>query len=454
MASDSSQSSIAERVSIPKGGVPLFDPLYVIGTNPGYVIVALCLIPALLTYASFCISDPTLLSSSYFFCMCFLHMAGSAFFVFLVCMTLPQRPVNALYLRSFRNDSETLSIRTAIASALGPQFRLSGIRDPRRRVSPILRSLHIFAFCARYNTPKYMNLEAGDDWLDRLRCTLETIDIVFIDTADITTHLQSEIDIVNKVFAPDRVVVIAHDDATAATLQTVVGEQCATMERMNTCRNHVLVWDGNDTALRQSFASTIFDISTSHPSVGQRQPKVRVKCPEERVLWQGVLVASLFVPAIFWIAEALGFSYVFIAAMCVYTVWSLFLHVLHGGLIRYYRPGHITSKEAFGRGVLIVSCGLLAAISYTLIPFALVFLFAILHSGSWIARLVLIVAHFGGMVHACVAMIGKSGGTHADSSSQMWMLCRCAVFLIMVVCLLRPEVTQYLDVVARRRDAR
>src|SRR4051812_23664229 len=58
-------------------------------------------------------------------------------FVFILAVAvwrlLPTQPTSAIYLRSFRNDPVAYPIRTAIAQALGPDFRLSGIRDPRRR---------------------------------------------------------------------------------------------------------------------------------------------------------------------------------------------------------------------------------------------------------------------------------------------------------------------------------
>src|SRR4051812_28002005 len=54
-------------------------------------------------------------------------------FTFALWRVLPNRPVNAIYLRSFSHDADTGVIRTALQAALGRQFRLSGIRDPRRR---------------------------------------------------------------------------------------------------------------------------------------------------------------------------------------------------------------------------------------------------------------------------------------------------------------------------------
>ncbi len=95
-------------------------------------------------------------------------MAAALPGTFLFRSILPAPPVNALYLRSFRNDPATWPIRKAAQSALGRKFRLSGIRDPRRRWPPVIRFMHAAFFAIRCCTPKFMNLEAGTDWKARL----------------------------------------------------------------------------------------------------------------------------------------------------------------------------------------------------------------------------------------------------------------------------------------------
>jgi hypothetical protein len=106
---------------------------------------------------------------------------------------LPNRPTNALYLRSFSQDGETGAIRTALQRAFGPGFRLSGIRDPRRRWPKVLRYFSVFAFAFRYATPKYMNLEAGTDWKRRLWSSLGDVRCAVIDVTDLTPFVIQEI---------------------------------------------------------------------------------------------------------------------------------------------------------------------------------------------------------------------------------------------------------------------
>lgn len=102
--------------------------------------------------------------SPYLWCAYALGL-GASFALFII---LPRRPTKAIYLRSFRNDPMTGKLRTVVQATLGSRFRLSGIRDPRRRLSQTSRYFLTGIFLARYCIPKYMNLEAGPDWKARL----------------------------------------------------------------------------------------------------------------------------------------------------------------------------------------------------------------------------------------------------------------------------------------------
>ena len=97
-----------------------------------------------------------------------LGMAAALPSAFWLWSILPGRAVNAFYLRSFRNDPGTWPIRKAAQAALGRKFRLSGIRDPRRRWPAVIRFMHAAFYAVRCCTPKFMNLEAGADWKARL----------------------------------------------------------------------------------------------------------------------------------------------------------------------------------------------------------------------------------------------------------------------------------------------
>lgn len=112
-----------------------------------------------------------------------------------ILLVLPYRKTNALYLRAFAKDDSTGELRLAIQRAMGRGFRLSGIRDPRRRSSLFLRSVTVFVFCFRYSTVRYMNLEARGDWLPRLWRSLGDARCVFIDMTKMTDPVNAEVNL-------------------------------------------------------------------------------------------------------------------------------------------------------------------------------------------------------------------------------------------------------------------
>lgn len=106
---------------------------------------------------------------------------------------LPNSPTDILYLRSFRTDTETADIRTALERVMGEKQRISGIREPRRRWPMVLRFMTYLLFIFKYSHPKYMNLEAGDEWKGRLWRSLGEARGVVIDVADLTPAVEAEI---------------------------------------------------------------------------------------------------------------------------------------------------------------------------------------------------------------------------------------------------------------------
>jgi hypothetical protein len=114
-------------------------------------------------------------------------------FVVAFWKLLPTQVVNAYYLRSFRHDAATPAVRRSLSVALGREFRLSGIRDPRRRSIKVVRYLTVFIFALRYATSKYMNLEAEADWKQRLWRSLGDARCAIIDVSDLTSHVIQEI---------------------------------------------------------------------------------------------------------------------------------------------------------------------------------------------------------------------------------------------------------------------
>jgi hypothetical protein len=131
-----------------------------------------------------------------------------------LCM-LPWRVTNAIYLRSFRNDASTGELRTLAQAALGPAFRLSGIRDPRRRWPALIRHLFYLLFLIRYAQPKFMNLEAGPDWKARLWRSLGEARCALIDVSELTPFVHEEIVLAIRCLGFDRILFIGDDSRTA-----------------------------------------------------------------------------------------------------------------------------------------------------------------------------------------------------------------------------------------------
>jgi type IV pilus assembly protein PilA len=128
-----------------------------------------------------------------------LHGALAALGVALSALSFallisPGGKPNAIYLRAFRTDRSTAKLRARLAAILGPGFRLSGIRPPREKTSLFLRFLLPGLVAMRYAGSKFMELEAGDDWMARLWKTYQSTRLVFVDVRDVTPYVHQEIE--------------------------------------------------------------------------------------------------------------------------------------------------------------------------------------------------------------------------------------------------------------------
>jgi len=106
---------------------------------------------------------------------------------------LPDRKVNALYLRSFSKDRESELIREHLEIALGPDFRVSGIRDPRKRMNYLFRPFILTIMIIKYASARHLGLEAGADWKARIWASLPETRLVFLDLNEITEFVREEV---------------------------------------------------------------------------------------------------------------------------------------------------------------------------------------------------------------------------------------------------------------------
>jgi hypothetical protein len=148
----------------------------------------------------------------------------AALSILLLCTLrlMPRRTTNAIYLRSFRNDAATGTLRIAAQSALGRAFRLSGIRDPRHRWPAIIRHLLYILFLIRYAQPRFMNLEAGCDWKARLWRSLGEARCALIDATDLTPFVREEVELAVRCLGFHRVLFLGADSHTAGEWRQVI----------------------------------------------------------------------------------------------------------------------------------------------------------------------------------------------------------------------------------------
>jgi hypothetical protein len=182
--------------------------------------------------------------------------------MFAFWRVLPNRSVSAVYLRSFSHDRETGAIRTALQSAFGRKFRLSGIRDPRRRWPKFLRYLAVFAFAIRYSTPKYMSLEAGDDWKRRLWRSLGDARCAIIDVTDLTPYVVEEIRLCHKCLGLDRILFVGDTSKSADEWKEAIDRVLGWESQSQRIR--LAIWD-ESRAGRKMFTSAARQFASQVP---------------------------------------------------------------------------------------------------------------------------------------------------------------------------------------------
>jgi type IV pilus assembly protein PilA len=171
---------------------PLADPVRVID-------IFLVVNAILLVFVSVAILVPAL---GMFGALSSLGLACALFSV-VILIGVPRSP-NAIYLRAFRTDNATAKLRAELAAILGPDFRLSGIRPPAKKSSTFMRFFLPGLIAFRYAGSKFMELEAGDDWMARLWRTYQSTRLVFIDVRDVTVHVHQEIQMTLETMGTER----------------------------------------------------------------------------------------------------------------------------------------------------------------------------------------------------------------------------------------------------------
>lgn len=182
----------------------------------------------------------------------------------------PRRATDVFYLRSFRNDADTWPIRVEIQKALGRRRRLSGIRDPQRRAATVLEHYSPFFLAMKYCTPRYMDLEAGNDWKARLWYSLRTGELAILDLSVLTPFVKEEMQLAAAALGRDRLVFLGRTPQTVEEVRQLAASELGISSAAGPL--HVLIWPGGPEhpaspqevrIFREQFAQTVQSISRS-----------------------------------------------------------------------------------------------------------------------------------------------------------------------------------------------
>jgi hypothetical protein len=366
----------------PSTDLPLEDPLRSIRRFlRGFALVVTILAASYLILAVVgCSADSEewrpVLNWMLFYCILGLPLIWYVIVVYTVFM--PIRETGAFYLRSFRNDPSTWAIRVAIQEALGRGLRLSGVRDPRHRSFNLVDWFNPAFFAMRYCTPKFMDLEAGEDWRARLWNSMQRGHCVFIDVSDLTDFVLAEIRMAYECVGLGRILFVgdgSRDEAGWKAL--VVGRLPADADAAAV---QLAVFTGR-AADRPAFLEQIRDFhrqAQERPSVPLRRPPPwcgeATKSPLLRRKAVQYLLAYAGIVILFGIASRLLIS---AGAYALLLLWEVvgFFPLLIGNWAIYIREVGISFERRDA------SIGLAAVIAVSLAMFAIQ-----IWSLSWLKR--------------------------------------------------------------------
>jgi hypothetical protein len=347
--------AIARRRKVPRAGDdpslprPLADPLYRARKVLPYVYALLIWLGVLLAISALPsqqgkIELPELLAGIAVSIILALPFIG------LVLHILPKQPVNAFYLRSFRNDRRSWPVRKAIQTALGRAYRLSGIRDPRRRMPLVLRPLAFMIFLFRYSTPKFMNLEARADWQARLWRSLGAARCALIDLSDLTPFVEEEIHLCYHCLGPERVLFLGDPSRTVAEWRADVAR---VLSLDHTARDflQVTLWE-NSRAGRRAFREAIASFAAQLPSgpaglkrafsVADRVPVLPAEAvrTEARAQWAQIVVGLILAGMVWWLYNTIepsgwtGLLWLAPLGMAAYMFFLMIVYLIDCGSLR------------------------------------------------------------------------------------------------------------------------
>lgn len=258
---------------------------------------------------------------------------------------------NAIYLRAFRTDRSTARLRAELGAILGPKFRLSGIRPPQKKTSLFLRFLVPGLVAMRYAGSKFMELEAGDDWMARLWKTYQTTRLVFIDLRDVTVHVHHEIQMTMATMGAERCIFVVDASKSASDwremIAAIAGPQfdAAKFKLLDASEERI-----RSRALASDLKALLNSLPQGVPGETDRGRQFILEHVPENLLEQSRRVsASNVLSAVVGLGLSLGFGLVagrqhpflllpFIVFGVVVTAWAVARTLAR--IARLFRAGH------------------------------------------------------------------------------------------------------------------
>lgn len=239
---------------------PLGDPLYTFRPFIAVLIAINLIVSAGLFLLSFSQNDQLSLIQAG------TALIAPAFLIVVYALALPKQSTNVFYLRSFKKDASSYKVREMLEVALGADFRLSGIRDPKKRVPHFLKPVLLVPMMLAYAGSKYLNLEAKEDWKARLWRSLGDARAVVLDVRDLTDFVMEEIELVLTCMTPERILFVVQNEEELNQLR----KHFATKGIEFPVGTHVAVWNEtrSDNTPKFMLASQLFVQQLPKPAAG------------------------------------------------------------------------------------------------------------------------------------------------------------------------------------------
>lgn len=248
----------------------------------------------------------------------------------------PARREPVFYLRAFRADTEAAPVLSAIRAALGPRYRLCGIRPPHVRLSWVARLFLTTGTGLRYVGSDRFDLEGDDvNWLARLLASYARGHLVVVDAREMTPHLADEIRLSYLVMGPPRTCIIGDSARSEAALRSYIVDLLGDAE-IHADGDHLCILSAADAGpegvklLCQQLAGVVRHASETPSNVSAGVPFVQARLP--RAAWPTRALSKDWAQLLISTVVANGIMLASLVGLGA-TVRDLLVKILLGGLL-------------------------------------------------------------------------------------------------------------------------